>query len=92
MSEYCNKMTKHISKITERYIKMAYSKHKMTEYRSDGGLGMAARGIRGLVNAGSAHRSMQDESEACARSVAHGVGWAVRWLAGLSDGPIGPSL
>jgi hypothetical protein len=28
-------MTEHISKITERYIKMAYSKHKMTEYRGD---------------------------------------------------------
>jgi hypothetical protein len=57
-------MTEHISKITERYIKMAFSKHKMTEYRGDGGLGAAARGIWGLVNAGSVHRSMRDESEA----------------------------
>jgi hypothetical protein len=57
-------MTKHISKITERYFNMAYSKHKMTEYHGDGGLGTAARGVRGLVNAGSAHRSMRDESEA----------------------------
>jgi hypothetical protein len=57
-------MTEHISKITERYIKMAYSKHKMTEYRGDGGLGTAARGNGGLVNAGSVHRSMRDESEA----------------------------
>jgi hypothetical protein len=56
-------MTEHISKITECYIKMAYSKYKMTEYRGDGGLGAAARGIGGLVNAGSAHRSMRDESE-----------------------------
>jgi hypothetical protein len=64
MVEYCSKMTKHISKITERYIKMAYSKHKITEYRGDGGLGAAARGVGGLVNVGSAHRSMQDESEA----------------------------
>jgi hypothetical protein len=31
MDEYCSKMTEHISKITKRYIKMAYSKHKMTE-------------------------------------------------------------
>jgi hypothetical protein len=64
MTEYCSKMTEHISKITERYIKMAYSKHKMTKYRGDGGLGTAACGIGGLVNAGSAHRSMRDESEA----------------------------
>jgi hypothetical protein len=84
-------MTEHISKITERYIKMAYSKHKMTEYHGDGGLGMAARGIGGLVNVGSAHRSMRDESEARARSVAHGVGWVVCWLADLSDGVIDPS-
>jgi hypothetical protein len=57
-------MTEHISKITERYIKMAYSKHKMTEYHGDGGLGAAVRGIWGLVNAGLVHRSMRDESEA----------------------------
>jgi hypothetical protein len=101
MAGYCSKITEHISKITERYIKMAYSKHKMTEYHGDGGLGAAVRRIRGLVNAGSAHRSMRDESEvrasarvggermgaqvngactsagseACAWSVAHGVGW-----------------
>jgi hypothetical protein len=56
-------MTEHISKITERYIKMAYSKHKMTEYRDDGGLGAAMRRVGG-VNMGSAHRSMYDESEA----------------------------
>jgi hypothetical protein len=31
-------MNEHISKITERYIKMAYSKHKMSEYHGDGGL------------------------------------------------------
>jgi hypothetical protein len=35
MAEYCSKMIEHISKISERYIKMVYSKHKMTEYRSD---------------------------------------------------------
>jgi hypothetical protein len=57
-------MTEHISKITERYIKMAYSKHKMTEHHGGGGLGAAARGIVGLVNAGSTHQSMRDESEA----------------------------
>jgi hypothetical protein len=45
-------MTKHISKITERYIKMAYSKHKITEYRGDGGLGAAARGVGASVDAG----------------------------------------
>jgi hypothetical protein len=28
-------MTEHISKITERYIKMTYSKHKIIEYRGD---------------------------------------------------------
>jgi hypothetical protein len=38
MAEYCSKMNEHISKIAERYIKMAYSKHKMTEYHGDGGL------------------------------------------------------
>jgi hypothetical protein len=43
---------------------MSYSKHKMTEYRGDGGLGTAACGISGLVNAGSVHQSMRDESEA----------------------------
>jgi hypothetical protein len=32
MAEYYNKITKHISKITERYIKISYSKHKMTEH------------------------------------------------------------
>jgi hypothetical protein len=63
MAEYCSRMIEHISKITERYIKMAYSKHKMTKYRGDGGLGAAARGIGGLVNAGSVHQSMRDESE-----------------------------
>jgi hypothetical protein len=47
MVEYCSKMTEHISKIIERYIKMSYSKYKMTEYRDDGGLGAAARGIGG---------------------------------------------
>jgi hypothetical protein len=47
MVEYCSKMTEHINKITERYIKMAYSKHKMTEGHGDGGLGAAARGING---------------------------------------------
>jgi hypothetical protein len=45
MDEYCSKMTEHISKIIERYIKMAYSKHKMTKYCGDGGLGTAARGM-----------------------------------------------
>jgi hypothetical protein len=54
MDEYCSKMTEHISKITERYIKMAYSKYKMIEYHDDGGLDAAARGIGGLVNTGSA--------------------------------------
>jgi hypothetical protein len=44
MAEYCNKMIEYISKITERYIKMAYSKHKMTEYRSDGGLDVSKAG------------------------------------------------
>jgi hypothetical protein len=63
MAGYCSKITEHISKITERYIKMAYSKHKMTEYRDDSGLGAAVRRIGGLVNVGSAHRSMRDESE-----------------------------
>jgi hypothetical protein len=53
MDEYCSKMTEHISKIIERYIKMAYSKHKMTKYCGDGGLGTAARGMGGgLVNTG----------------------------------------
>jgi hypothetical protein len=47
MVEYCSKMTEHISKITERYIKMAYSKNKMTEYRGDSGLGTVTRGIGG---------------------------------------------
>jgi hypothetical protein len=63
MAEYCSKMTEHISKITELYIKMAYSKHKMTKYRGDGGLDATARGIGGLVNVGLAHRSMRDESK-----------------------------
>jgi hypothetical protein len=35
MAEYCSKMIEHISKISERYIKMVYSKHKMIEYRGD---------------------------------------------------------
>jgi hypothetical protein len=99
-------MTEHISKITERYIKMAYSKYKITEYGGDGGLGAAARGVRGLVNVGSAHRLMQDESEARVGARVDGeragqwgthsrwrmglVG-SVHWLAGLGDGPIGPS-
>jgi hypothetical protein len=43
MDVYYSKMTEHISKIIERYIKMAYSKYKMTEYRGDGGLGAAPR-------------------------------------------------
>jgi hypothetical protein len=37
-------MIEYISKITERYIKIAYSKHKMTEYRSDGGLDVSKAG------------------------------------------------
>jgi hypothetical protein len=52
MAEYCSKMAEHFSKITERYIKMAYSKHKMTEYHGDGGLGAAARGIGGWSTRG----------------------------------------
>jgi hypothetical protein len=63
MTEYYSKITEHISKITERYIKMAYSKHKMIEYRDNGGLGAAVRGIGALVNTGSTHWSMRDESE-----------------------------
>jgi hypothetical protein len=97
MAEYCSKMTEHLSKITERYIKMAYSKHKMTEYRGDGGLGAAVHGTRGMVNVGSAHRSMQDESEARASARVSGEGAGARgrrahmvsgargWLAGLGD-------
>jgi hypothetical protein len=54
MAEYYRKMTEHISKITECYIRMAYSKYKMTEYRNDDGLGVVARRIGGLVNAGLA--------------------------------------
>jgi hypothetical protein len=45
MAEYC-------SKITECYIKMTYSKHKMTEYRCDGGLGAAVRGVGGWSTRG----------------------------------------
>jgi hypothetical protein len=77
MAENGSKMTEHISKMTKRCIKMAYSKHKMTEYRGDGGLGAATRGIRGLVNMDSAHRSTRDESEAQGRwgTHGHGVGW-----------------
>jgi hypothetical protein len=45
-------MTEHISKITECYIKMAYSKHKMTEYRGDGGLGAATRTVGGWSTQG----------------------------------------
>jgi hypothetical protein len=44
-------MIEYISKITERYIKMTYSNHKITEYHSDGGLDVTTRGIEGLVNA-----------------------------------------
>jgi hypothetical protein len=62
MAEYYSKINEHIRKITERYIKMAYSKHKMIEYRDNGGLGAAVRGIETLVNSGSTHWSMWDES------------------------------
>jgi hypothetical protein len=82
MTEYCSKMT-------ECYIKMAYSKHKMTEYCGDGELCAAARGIEGLVNTASAHRSTWDESEvrvdariSGARMSAGLVG-PVHWLSGL---------
>jgi hypothetical protein len=51
MTKYCNKMIKYISKITEHYIKMTYSKYKMIEYHNDGGLDVTTRGIEGLVNA-----------------------------------------
>jgi hypothetical protein len=46
MAEYCSKMTEYSSKMTERCITI--SKCKITEYHGDGGLGMAAREIRGV--------------------------------------------
>jgi hypothetical protein len=83
MAEYCSKMTEHISKITECYIKMAYSKHKTTAVTV--GWARPRMGSGGLVNTGSAHRSMRDESEVRAGWWGTGLVGPVRWLAGLGD-------
>jgi hypothetical protein len=81
MAEYCRKMTEYSSKITERYIKMAYSKHKMTEYHGNSGLGAATRGIGVLMRdenearTGARVGGERAGSEARAWAVTHGIGW-----------------
>jgi hypothetical protein len=74
MVEYCTKINEHISKITERYIKMAYSKHKMIEYRGDGGLGAATRGIGGWSMRGR-RGARVGGARTSAGLVAHEVDW-----------------
>jgi hypothetical protein len=76
MAEYYSKIIEHIIKITERYIKMTYSKHKMIEYHGDGGSTRPRAGSGGLVNTGSTHQLMQDESEAHPVRGSVGSAWA----------------
>jgi hypothetical protein len=57
----------------------------MTEYRGDGGLGAVTHGIGGLVNTGSVHRLMWDESEARVGAWVGGEHAGV-WIGGARTG------